>query len=208
MKKTDNISISKPTPTSLSKSPQISKNTTKNATTPTSAAKLNTSSSAAANVPALKSPSKLVPPSSSGNNMSLQSGKNLITNEVRRHNLVILESVPLLAKLSTKERAELVDVMNDRKYNKGDKIITQGDWGDEFFVIQSGKVAVSKQETPDAPSVEIDQLKEGDYFGEAALLKNVRRGATVTATTEVHALSLDRDRFGILLFFEFYNIVS
>lgn len=63
--------------------------------------------------------------------------------------------------------------------------------------MQSGTVVVTK--TDGDVTTELDRLKEGDYFGEAALLKNARRGATITALGEVKALSLDRERFGLFL---------
>eukprot|EP00455_Lapot_gusevi_P041130 TRINITY_DN473_c0_g1_i13.p1 TRINITY_DN473_c0_g1~~TRINITY_DN473_c0_g1_i13.p1 ORF type:complete len:798 (+),score=264.44 TRINITY_DN473_c0_g1_i13:86-2395(+) len=107
----------------------------------------------------------------------------------------VLETVPLLSKLSNKERNELVEVMVEKKYRPGEHIIVQGDFGNEFFIIQSGIVSVHRAESESKESVELERLKDGDYFGEGALLKNVRRGATATAITDVTVLSLDRDRF-------------
>lgn len=38
-------------------------------------------------------------------------------------------------------------------------------------------------------------LKEGDYFGEYALLEKKPRGANVVCITDCHCLSLDKDTF-------------
>jgi hypothetical protein len=71
----------------------------------------------------------------------------------------------------------------------GQEVITQGEVGDRFYLIEHGEVAV----------IEGDVLKrnqrEGECFGEIALLRDVPRTATVRATRETRLLALDRDHF-------------
>ena len=72
----------------------------------------------------------------------------------------------------------------------GTEIITQGDQGDRFYVLASGRVKVEQDRF---------LLRElsavGDGFGEIALLHDVRRTATVTALEETGLLAVDRDTF-------------
>ncbi len=72
----------------------------------------------------------------------------------------------------------------------GTEIITQGDQGDRFYVLASGRVKVEQDRF---------LLRElsgvGDGFGEIALLHDVRRTATVTALAETELLAVDRDSF-------------
>jgi hypothetical protein len=71
----------------------------------------------------------------------------------------------------------------------GGIVIREGERGDRFFVIESGRAAVtSGGET-------LALVGPGDYFGEVALLYDQPRNATVTATTDLHLLVLERDEF-------------
>ena len=75
-------------------------------------------------------------------------------------------------------------------------VIKQGEAGESFYIIKSGTVKVTQ--TQDGSSrVETlkDELKSGDYFGEIALLEDGARMATVSATSDVVCMSLDRDTF-------------
>jgi MFS family permease len=72
----------------------------------------------------------------------------------------------------------------------GTEIITQGDHGDRFYVMASGRVKVEQDRF-----LLREMDKVGDGFGEIALLYDVRRTATVTALEETELLAVDRDTF-------------
>ena len=71
----------------------------------------------------------------------------------------------------------------------GDVVIQQGDPGDRFYAIEEGKIRVTVH------GRHIAELGAGSYFGEIALLRNVRRTASVTALGPVKLLALERDEF-------------
>jgi len=76
----------------------------------------------------------------------------------------------------------------------GSEIIRQGAPGDRFYILVRGAVAVSRS-IGGGEAIEIALLREGDAFGETALLSDTPRNATVTAITECVLLSLERARF-------------
>jgi hypothetical protein len=70
------------------------------------------------------------------------------------------------------------------------EVIRQGDPGDRFYVLASGAVRI----TQDGRHLR-DLDRPGDGFGEIALLRDVPRTATVTTTSEVALLAIDRSSF-------------
>ncbi len=76
-------------------------------------------------------------------------------------------------------------------YAPGTVVFREGDTGDEMYIIQRGKVRVSK-DFSGKPHV-IAVLDKGEFFGEMAIVSQLARTATVTAIDEVEALAFDRD---------------
>lgn len=78
-------------------------------------------------------------------------------------------------------------------YPDGEIIAREGEVGDRMFIIQSGRVLVTRE----ANGVEIPlvELKEGDFFGEMALIEREVRSATVRAVGEASLLSIDKKSF-------------
>ena len=66
-----------------------------------------------------------------------------------------------------------------------------------FYMILSGEAVATK--TIDGKVQEVMNYKEGDYFGELALLKNEPRAANVIAKTKMKVVSLNRESFMRLL---------
>jgi len=81
------------------------------------------------------------------------------------------------------------DLAVEVEFAPGETIVREGDVGDAFFVITAGNAVVEHNGAP------LQELGEGDFFGEISLIDGQPRTATITATDEVSALSLGREEF-------------
>ena len=75
-------------------------------------------------------------------------------------------------------------------------VFEQGDEGDSFYIIYSGKVAVYVDSTDPVTEEKtwklIVELNQGKYFGELALLKGEKWSATIIAVEPTDLIVLDK----------------
>lgn len=102
-----------------------------------------------------------------------------ITRANREKYFEFLQRFPWLSSLSRESLLLITDCLETAEYQDGEPIIRQGDAGEEFFLVLSGEVEVRKREVDSER--EVGTLKEGDYFGEIALLTNLPRQASCIA---------------------------
>jgi CRP-like cAMP-binding protein len=89
----------------------------------------------------------------------------------------LIKRVPLFSKLSKKGLEEVAHIADELDLPQGKVMAVEGDRGREFFVLLEGKADVTKGDRS------INTMKEGDFFGEIALVTKMPRTASVTATT-------------------------
>ncbi|MBI3204223.1 MAG: cyclic nucleotide-binding domain-containing protein [Myxococcales bacterium] len=77
----------------------------------------------------------------------------------------------------------------ERTYGDGESIVEEGDHSRDMFVIQTGRVRISKK--VGERELELATLERGDFFGEMSLLESLPRDATARAvgTTELLVIS-------------------
>ncbi|GAB4513768.1 MAG: hypothetical protein Tsb0026_18710 [Sulfuricaulis sp.] len=78
-------------------------------------------------------------------------------------------------------------------------IIRQGDAGDFYYIIKSGKANVSRKSVKGGKVSVVGQLGEGDGFGEEALLSGAPRNATVVMAADGVLMRLARKDFDALM---------
>uniref|UniRef100_A0A8D0GFR7 cAMP-dependent protein kinase type II-alpha regulatory subunit n=1 Tax=Sphenodon punctatus TaxID=8508 RepID=A0A8D0GFR7_SPHPU len=122
----------------------------------------------------------------------------ILKNNARKRKTfeLFIESVPLLKSLEVSERMKIVDVIGEKVYQDGERIISQGDKADSFYIVESGEVKIlikSKTLTSKDSNqeVEIARCHKGQYFGELALVTNKPRAASAYAVGEVKCLGKD-----------------
>ena len=93
--------------------------------------------------------------------------------------LDVLQRVRLFADLDEREVGQIALLFKERSFPAGEAIIREGTGGAAFYIIESGEVTVTIGGESRAT------LKEGDYFGEIALIDEGARIATVTAATDL-----------------------
>merc|ERR1711871_979852 len=92
----------------------------------------------------------------------------------------------------------VVDAFFEVQYNGGDKIIVQGDEGDNFYIVGSGECDVYVAKGDAAPQ-HVFTAKPGAAFGELALMYNAPRSATVVSKGSSVLWALDRGTFRHIL---------
>lgn len=121
--------------------------------------------------------------------MGCNSSSNAGGGGAKNANIEFLAKVPLFKRLPQSEHPALAAAAEKVVFEPGSVIIKQGDEGNEFFVIKSGEASV------DISGNEVAVLKGGDYFGEAALLRDEPRTATIKAKSKIEALKITRETF-------------
>lgn len=103
--------------------------------------------------------------------------------------LELLRSIPIFSPLDPARLEALAQSLVRLEVPAGEVVVTEGDVGDRFYVIESGRVEVSHGEQI------VREQHPGDHFGEIALVRDIPRTATVTAAEPTTLLALDRDEF-------------
>ncbi|XP_017561716.2 cAMP-dependent protein kinase type I-beta regulatory subunit isoform X1 [Pygocentrus nattereri] len=106
-----------------------------------------------------------------------------------------LSKVSILESLEKWERLTVADALEPVQFEDGEKIVVQGEPGDDFFIITEGTASVLQRRSDNEEYVEVGRLGPSDYFGEIALLLNRPRAATVVARGPLKCVKLDRPRF-------------
>jgi CRP-like cAMP-binding protein len=81
----------------------------------------------------------------------------------------------------------------------GEVIIKQGDEGDYFYVIVSGKCIVTRETPLNRDGIKLAELGVGDTFGEEALIAEAKRNATVTMLSDGVLMRLNKQDFRALM---------
>ncbi len=79
------------------------------------------------------------------------------------------------------------------RYEAGEVIVQENDFGETAYVIAQGQVEVSKE--LDGQNVHLAYLGAGETFGEMSMIDEKPRSATVTAVTETLVSEVQRDDF-------------
>ena len=104
-----------------------------------------------------------------------------------------LRELPAFDQLELDELSEVLEHGSWRSLTPGEVVIEQGQVGDTFYALGSGKVDVLRD------GELVGTLGPGEYFGEIALLLEVPRTASVVARTPGRVFELEREGFDRLV---------
>jgi rhodanese-related sulfurtransferase len=91
----------------------------------------------------------------------------------------------------------LLDRLQEMKVKRGQVVIREGDIGDYYYLIESGRCLVTRLQG--GSPVVVAELDAGDTFGEEALVAETLRNATVSMETDGVLLRLAKSDFIALL---------
>jgi MFS family permease len=103
--------------------------------------------------------------------------------------LALLDAVPMFAPLAVAAKEQVAKSLIRINHPAGHEIVKAGEAGDRFYIVASGQAEVTQD------GRRLSDCGPGDYFREIALLRDVPRTATVTATEDIELYALERAAF-------------
>jgi small-conductance mechanosensitive channel/CRP-like cAMP-binding protein len=108
--------------------------------------------------------------------------------------LARMEKVDILSPLSKAELKKLVSRLSIKTFAAGEVPVHQGDAGDSFYIIKSGKVDVIVEKVPGESAV-VATLGPGNFFGEISLLTGATRTASIHVKEDAEFIVIDKESF-------------
>jgi nucleotide-binding universal stress UspA family protein len=115
----------------------------------------------------------------------------------RRYALEVTELLgrtPIFSGLTQSDLERISQMARVRIHQPGDVIVREGDRTGGFFIVTSGKVAVTKGMDSSRSTV-LAELGPGEFFGEIAVLSDQPRSATVQAVEPTECVTIRRSDF-------------
>jgi CRP-like cAMP-binding protein len=108
-----------------------------------------------------------------------------------------LKAIPFFAGVKENKPWSKLDLLGGlfafEEYDAGAVVVQEGSIGDKFFIIVEGSIKVSVKRNNE--DIDIDELSDGQWFGEIALMMDTPRTATVRCETHSLLLSITSARF-------------
>jgi len=101
----------------------------------------------------------------------------------------LLARMPLFRPLNDREILRVLQVTDVCDYTNGETIISEGDKGEELFIVLTGHATVMRN------GAELATLDAGDHFGEMALVRSQPRSATVRSAGNSELMVIRRTDF-------------
>jgi len=111
----------------------------------------------------------------------------------RNGKIELIAGVPLFSGCSKRELSKIASIADELDLPDGATLTREGQTGREFLVLITGTADVRHG------TQQLATLADGDFFGEIALVLDTPRSATVTATSPVRLLVIERRAFKSLL---------
>ncbi len=108
-----------------------------------------------------------------------------------------IKSASTLGKVARKELSQLVKCFKPETFREGEAVFRQGTVGDKFYLVESGKLKVLRWS--DGEQEVLNFLREGDFFGEKALMNDAERYADVVCLTDCQLFSMSKTDFDALM---------
>lgn len=111
------------------------------------------------------------------------------------HNAInnFLRQFSIFSALNAREMKVWLDRLRHENLKAGEYFFHEGDEPDKFYIIVSGKVDVIQK--VDGQDSVINTLRDGDFFGELALLSKKPRSASIKAVEDIHVVAMSKDAF-------------
>ncbi len=116
---------------------------------------------------------------------------------VKQQWLAVLKNTAIFSLLTDEQMAVVLSLLFYCEVEAGQTLVYEGELGSELFIIVSGSVSISVHsgKTP----IELGRLKQGDFFGEMALLEETARSASCTAVEDTACFTLKARDFSSLI---------
>jgi len=105
-----------------------------------------------------------------------------------------LQNSPLFDGLDAEILDQILDVATTRRLGRGETLFQKGDPGDRMFGVLSGRLKVYTT-SPEGKEVTLNLFREGQFFGEIALLDELPRTADAMTMTACELLVIHRRDF-------------
>lgn len=110
----------------------------------------------------------------------------------------LLKKIEILSPLSDSELGQVYSLMRPLEFEKGEHIFSEGDPGDEMYIVSRGEVSITVK-TSSGETVEIAVIKEGNFFGEMAIFDNAPRSACCSTKKKTFLLAFSKkDLFSLI----------
>jgi len=102
----------------------------------------------------------------------------------------VVAGMALFEGLTPKERKHVLALCRERECTAGETILSEGNYGEEIYVLARGKIRIELTVTDAADFVTVEQITDGQLFGELALADRRNRSAIAQCETDCSLITI------------------